>query len=643
MPSLTRVGNRLILSIADSPDLAANVETKMFFRSILDYHFDEKANLYVFNDIDDIVKTSRVIQDTVSFLAKRGKSCNLDGFSNTILNDSTKSGSDFVDSSMKGLAVKNSGQISLTLPVDFKRTLLPYQIKSVKHLVEVGHAANFSVPGSGKTTITYAAFSMWKNSGIVDKIMVVGPRSSFMPWEEEFEECFGKKPKSLRLDRNAMLRIVDNAENKELILTTYQLMSNYTNEIIDLLTNYKFLLVLDESHHVKRLNGGLWASSALKIAPYATRRAILSGTPMPQSPNDLWTQLTFLWPYKNLLGDSTTYKRQTQKQNGIGSFIDRISPFYTRIKKNDLSLKEPKFEKKLVPLNKYQRIIYEAIAAKTLEEIESMDERAKLHIWRRNKIIRLLQAASNPSLLNEFSEEYKIPPISGEGLPVSVLIENYSNYEIPTKLVKAAEIARQIMASGEKVIVWTAFIHNIKTLQNVLLQDLNPLVIFGDIPKDENEDDEVNREKIISEFKNDIKPRVLIANPSSLAESVSLHKNEKGNVVCKNAIYVDRTFDAGQYVQSLDRIHRIGLDPTTEVKYTILIGQGTVDEVIEDRLNEKIRVMFEALNDDFSVLNLENSISNVSDSELDKDFESMYAYLKKRKGETNDKQSQGAQ
>lgn len=607
----------------------------MFFGSILDYEFNEKTNTYVYDGIDDLVRTSRLIQNTVNFCEKRNTSCDLDSFCKTILDDSTSSDQNFFDSQVKGLEIKNVPSVSLELPSEFKRDLKPYQKKSVQHIVEVGYAANFSVPGSGKTTITYASYSIWKNSDVVEKIMVIGPRSSFMPWEEEYNECFGRKVASLRLTGEVIDDIVTNSENKELLLCTYQLMSNHTDEIINFLIKYRVLLVLDESHHVKRLDGGLWSSSILKIAPYAKKRVILSGTPMPHSASDLWTQLTFLWPYKNLLGEPGDYKRKVKQQKGLGEFTEKIKPFYTRITKDRLGLASPDIEKRTVGLQPYQQKIYDTIAMQTLEEIESMDERTKLHTWRRNKMIRLLQAASNPSLLNKFSEEFKIPPLSGEGLPVSTLIEKYSNHEMPSKLIEAVKIAKDLLKAGEKVIIWTSFVHNIRVLANELLKDENPLIIYGDIPKDENENELINREKIINEFKNDPKPRVLIANPSSCAESISLHKNEKGETVCKNAIYVDRTFDAGQYMQSLDRIHRIGLDPETQVKYIILIGKDTIDDVVDDSLDEKMKRMYKALNDDVAILNLESTIESVSDEQLDEDFQHVCEYLKKRKSEQN--------
>ena len=64
---------------------------------------------------------------------------------------------------------------------------------------------------------------------------------------------------------------------------------------------------------------------------------------------------------------------------------------------------------------------------------------------------------------------------------------------------------------------------------------------------------------------------VLLANPAALAEGVSLH------TVCHDAVYLDRTFTAGQYLQSVNRIHRLGLAPGTDTLTSVLVAQGTVD------------------------------------------------------------------
>jgi len=74
------------------------------------------------------------------------------------------------------------------------RRLYPLQLLSAYHLAFSQSGCNFSVPGAGKTSIVYGAYTYLKNidSGNpkkVDKIIIIGPLSSFGPWELEFEEC----------------------------------------------------------------------------------------------------------------------------------------------------------------------------------------------------------------------------------------------------------------------------------------------------------------------------------------------------------------------------------------------------------------------------------------------------------------------
>ncbi|NED92188.1 DNA helicase, partial [Streptomyces sp. SID11233] len=64
-----------------------------------------------------------------------------------------------------------------------------------------------------------------------------------------------------------------------------------------------------------------------------------------------------------------------------------------------------------------------------------------------------------------------------------------------------------------------------------------------------------------------------------------------------DAVYVDRDFMAGRFLQSLDRIHRLGLAPGTETSVTVLAARGTVDEVVAARLDQKLEFMGAILDD----------------------------------------------
>lgn len=106
---------------------------------------------------------------------------------------------------------------------------------------------------------------------------------------------------------------------------------------------------------------------------------------------------------------------------------------------------------------------------------------------------------------------------------------------------------------------------------------------------------------------------VLIANPATLAESISLHK------VCQNAIYVNRNFNAAQFIQSKDRIHRINMPDGTTATYYFLMNAYTVDDSVSEKLRIKEQRMLAILDaDDIEVGGAEfedNSVMSKSDIE----------------------------
>lgn len=599
--------------------------------------FDEQTNSFTFEKPPNMSTLIKFISDITEFFKIRGFKTDLDQNCENLLSRQSKIELDLDNAYKVGTDIKSSTDVELNMPDIFKRKLLPYQKKSVKHLHEVGNAANFSVPGSGKTTISYGAYALLKSKGIVEKIFVVCPRAAFVPWLEEFEGCFGYPPDSIRLEGSRVdSNILQDVKDKELILSTYMLPLNHSYAVSTFLEKYKVLMIIDESHNIKRIEGKQ-SNALLDLAPYATRRFILTGTPMPQGWDDVWTQFTFLWPTNNILDQAFVFKEHTRLRNNLGRYKEKIYPLFTRISKKTLGLKEPKWEQIKYPLAPIQKRIYDSIALKIFHEInninvESVDEGGRMRKWRRNRMLRLIQAASNPTLLNKPDTEFDLEPISSAGLDVSELIEKYTSYgEIPSKLQEASLMARQLLKKGEKVILWTNFVHNIDMLKDQLLKDVNPLWVDGRVPKDESEDYEHNREKVIQEFKEDSNPRVFIATPASCAESVSLHKY-KGKTVCKNAIYIDRTYNAAQYMQSLDRIHRIGMDPDTQVTYWLCIAMDTYDVLIDQKLKKKIQNMYDLLDEDIRVDSFHVTETEVTDDEIKENFNDFKEYLKSKFG-----------
>ena len=84
----------------------------------------------------------------------------------------------------------------------------------------------------------------------------------------------------------------------------------------------------------------------------------------------------------------------------------------------------------------------------------------------------------------------------------------------------------------------------------------------------------------------------MVANPAACSESVSLHRE------CDYALYVDRTFNAASFLQSMDRIHRLGLPETAHVSYELLVSPRTIDDVADRRLEDKVQRLGRLLEDD---------------------------------------------
>ena len=158
----------------------------------------------------------------------------------------------------KKLLKKKSKLSGDLVSVEFKRTLKKYQEEPVRLMINIPYAANFSVPGSGKTTMLYAAYSRLKAIGDVQGLFIIAPSAAYISWAEEYRQCFRKEPKIARITgpKPRRVRIYSQSDKYEIFITTYQTAASDVEELCDLLKTKRFLLVLDESHNIKKFEGG---------------------------------------------------------------------------------------------------------------------------------------------------------------------------------------------------------------------------------------------------------------------------------------------------------------------------------------------------------------------------------------------------
>lgn len=484
------------------------------------------------------------------------------------------------------------------------RSLYELQLLSAYHLAFSQNACNFSVPGAGKTSVVYGAFAYLSNLSpdnkkFVDKLLIISPLSAFGPWELEYEECFGKKPTTKRLNGKVPVdekkQYLYSATPATITLVSYASVPSLKDELIYFLRNNKVMVVLDEAHKIKNTSGGITATGVLDIASYCSARVVLTGTPAPNGYEDLYNLYKFIWPTKKVIPYEVYQLKDMSKTDSdprVDVLLHSIEPFFIRVKKSDLGI-PPATEHQpvIVPMGETQRRIYDIIEKRYMSDIVSSKDNWFRQDLVKARLLRMMQAATNPNLLSiplkNFAdlEGFDSDAVNEESSLIADVL-NYSANETPAKFVKAKEIIESIIADGEKVIVWAIYVKNILDFETYLIECGIPCkTLYGATPVGtgvEDEEEVETRERIIAEFhKPNSAFKVIIANPFAVSESISLHK------ACHNAIYMERSFNAAHFIQSKDRIHRYGLKPGTITNYYYLLSEDSIDGVIHNRLIEK--------------------------------------------------------
>lgn len=376
------------------------------------------------------------------------------------------------------------------------------------------------------------------------------------------------------------------------------------------------MLVVDEAHRIKNPDG-IWANSILEISKEAKARVILTGTPLPNGYEDLYNLYKFIYPFKfkeilkvHLSNLSDMTKNDSIDSERVSKFIENISPYFIRIKKSDLDLPEIRENIVNVDMNKDQRKIYNFIESKYVKSFQQNSSASAKDILNKAKLIRLRQASINPSLLmkplkdtieinDEFGDrdpsykytEYNEFPDDSE---IIKLIYDFEKVSIPSKFIATKDLLNNtIFKRNEKAIIWTIFIQNAKELQKYLIDNnIKSKLLIGETPQEE-------REKIIEKFNNPNNNdfNVVIANPFSVSESISLHKG------CRNAIYIERDYNCAMFLQSKDRIHRVGLEKNQETNYYYLISNSSIDSIINEKLNTKAERMSKVIDEEIPLFN----------------------------------------
>lgn len=492
---------------------------------------------------------------------------------------------------------------------EVERPLKENHLRAAYFEYEMMRAANFSVPGAGKTAMSLGVFAYLNRFNApeeekVRRILVISPISAFDSWKREFRAVFGSK-KNLRVieSQNSQFNNLLDTDwgVSNLVLVNYESLPRYFNKLKKLVKD-DTMLVYDEVHRVKNPNGQR-AKYALELSTAARFRYVLTGTPIPNKYSDLYNLLNILYgnEYNSYFGWDVS-ELINPKIKKIEEINESIHPFFWRTNKKDLNVPEAEAD---------EVIIAEPSAdQRSLAEAIYYNEKSSLA-----KLIRLIQASTNPSLVNmaiDYDElmsfdddDDKLERISGidkkqfndllgDDLNMA-LNQKYTDFDLSNivspKFEKGIQLVTSLVSKGKKVLVWGIFVDTIVKISKALKENnIKVNLVYGATPKSE-------RVELINEFR-DGSVQVLVSNPQTLGESISLHQT------VHDAVYFEDDFNLTHMLQSRDRIHRLGLEDNQYTKYYYLQTRGEssfsdrpgfIDEKIYERLKDKEQVMYDAI------------------------------------------------
>jgi SWI/SNF-related matrix-associated actin-dependent regulator of chromatin subfamily A-like protein 1 len=442
------------------------------------------------------------------------------------------------------------------MPTDRNVTVtLAHQADGTRFLRTKERAALFDEQGLGKTKQLIDAVAAEITTGSLGGALIVCPNGLKSTWADEIER-FSTLPYAVFGAGRKARRVAFRSLRAAFYIINYEAVASELASLRALLRFKSIALVLDESHRIKTPTAQV-TRAVLALRGDAARRYVLTGTPVANKPQDLWSQVFFLDDGETLGATFEQFRARYCTADGGYKNVDELreriaSLSLRRLKDRTLQLPTKRFERVQVTLTGRQREMYTDMRNELELWVQSMSGEQVLKEAEAilARLVRLSQLTSNPRLLDAAYDE-----IPAKYAALDTLLSTYM--EDP----------------NQKVIVWTSFVDNISVLAE-RYRAYRPVTLYGEMDTD-------SRDRSVQAFRRDKSVRLLIANPAAAREGLTL---TEANV----AIYLDRTFNLVDYLQSQDRIHRIS--QTCPCDIVLMIAASTIDEFIDYSLEQKHRL-----------------------------------------------------
>lgn len=403
--------------------------------------------------------------------------------------------------------------------------------------------------------------------------LIVMPASLIHNWRNEVAK-FTPQLKTLDYTGPERHQKIKYFKQVDIILSTY---GTVRNDIEKLKHETFFYTILDESQYIKNHDSKTY-KALLQI--HAHHYLIMTGTPIENSLNDLWSQLNFT--NNGLLGNATFFKetfiRPIEKQQDEYQrerLQKLIAPFILRRHKKDVAKELPPVTEQVVlcEMNEAQKKRYDTEKSKARNFLLE-EKRIQKHIIVLQTLNKLRQIACHPIMIDKTYNED-----SGKMEAIMEAIENATSQK-------------------HKVLIFSSYVKHLELIENQLKQQkVGYTKLTGAL-------NTAKRKTTVHEFINN--PEILIFLISIKAGGVGLNLT-----VADYVFIIDPWWNPAVEQQAIDRTHRIGQQQNVMVYR--FISKDTVEEKIL-LLQQKKRQLAQIVDET-------NGLASLTENEIETLFE----------------------
>lgn len=435
------------------------------------------------------------------------------------------------------------------IPSSLKADLFSHQTEGfhwLSHLEKTGIGGLLADDmGLGKTiqVITFLLRMQEKNK--LKPTLIVLPIALIENWIEEINKFAPSLAENIYIHKGGTrLRSSNMISEFDIVLTSYDTLK--LDQLI--LGKISFQsIICDEAQNVK--SNSSQRSKALR-AMQSTFRLAMTGTPVENSLEELWSIMDFVQPGE--LGSLREFRKAYVQTDNYSELLSKIQPFYLRRTKKEV------LDDRLPTKHPDQIVKVEASGTQRAITDSMLKTKESGQIAILNMLMRLRQLYGHPGVV--------IPQY--ETLPAT---------EIP-KLEKLLEIIEIVKSKDEKILIFTEFrkIHSI--LKRLFMQKygISVPVIDGETN---------NRQSVVKMFNDMPGFGIMILSPKAAGVGLTI-------TGANHVVHYTRWWNPAVENQATDRAYRIGQTKDVFVYQIITkdatnFPQGTVEELMHELLNSK--------------------------------------------------------